>query len=170
MGKDPEDRRAMGHRYRITERAGLRLIGTVLGLAGPFFAVIGLGVVLSALGRGSVDPGRAQLVGGLTAALIGSGMAVVGWDHLVRRPWLLEIGENGTVAIHRAVRSVQLPATAIVALERRERLLGIEDEDGRVLTLLHAGGAVPIAYFPEVEAFIGDIQGLNPYVEVRGQW
>ena len=159
----------MDHTYRFPEdRASLFIIGIPFSLIGGLFVTVGVLTVLGSQDSSGSMAGR--IFTGLICAGIGSLGAYLGLDHLVRRPWLVVTRADGTVEIRRAFRITRLPIGSITALEKCGRKVGLEDEDGRILKIRHAGGAIPISGFDEMEELIADIQSRDPAVLVQGWW
>lgn len=158
----------MERTYRVTERQGLRTVGLVFVFAGLLFALIGVSVAVDEPIVESTSSAGERVWVGIVFTTIGTLGAWVGRDLLLRRPWLLQIGANGVVTVHGAFWSTQLPATRILALDWACRTVGLEDEDARMLKIVHAGGTIAVAWFPEVESFIADVRAINPGVRVSG--
>ena len=77
---------------------------------------------------------------------------------------------DGEIEIQQAFQITRLQVGKITSLEKSGRMLGVEDEDGRLLQIHHRGGTTPVSHFDEIDALIADIQALNPYVTVQGWW
>lgn len=158
----------MEHTYRVADREAMRTIGIGFLLGGLLFVTLGIS---AALGLPFLDVRESsRLVVSVLPIAIGSVVAYIGWNHLVRQPWMVQTRADGSIAVYCAIGSTRLVASRIVALDRSRRKVGVEDEDARTLKIVHTGGAIPVAWFPGVEELIADIRALNPMVAMLGSW
>ena len=90
------------------------------------------------------------------------------WRLLMRLPYEVRVGTDGTVEFLRVMGRARIWANEIREIEK----VGERDCDGdnRELRIRYTHGTIPIDYFREADYFIAEVWELNPGITLTERW